>query len=73
MYKIIKIDNNTFQICGQVKGFMVRNSNGEENVNHYDFSYRYFDKNDRLIKISGICKNVKHLIEKIDKELKENI
>lgn len=66
------IDDELIQIYGEVKGCMKRNNNGNENLNHFDFYYTYFDSNERLINVKGVCKNIKHMKEKIDKELKNN-
>lgn len=71
-YEFNKIDDEVIQILGEVDGWMTRNKNGAENINHFDFTYKYFDSQKRLIKISGVCRNIKHMQEKINDELKNN-
>lgn len=66
-YHFNKINNNFYQIYGQVNGYMVRNKNGIENINHYDFMFQYF-KGSKRIKVIGVCKNLNHLKEKIETE-----
>lgn len=66
-YNFNVINDNLVQIIGDVTGWMVRNQNGDENLNHYDFEYKFF-KGKELIKVSGVCKNLQHLKQKIDKE-----
>ena len=63
---------DVIQIFGDVNGWMTRNKNGAENINHFDFIFKYFDSQKRLIKISGVCKRISHMKEIIEKELKNN-
>lgn len=69
-YDFNKINDKFYQIYGNINDYMVRNKNGIENINHYDFEYRYF-KDNKLIKVRGICKNLNHLKEKIEKEINQ--
>lgn len=71
-YEFNKIDDEVIQIFGDINGWMERNKNGSENINHFDFTYKYLDNQKRLIKISGVCRNIKHMREKINDELKNN-
>lgn len=71
-YEFNKIDDEVIQIFGDVNGWIIRNENGAENINHFDFIFKYFDSKKRLIKISGVCRNIKHMREKINNELKNN-
>lgn len=71
-YEFNKIDDEVVQIFGDVNGWMTRNKNEAENINHFDFIYKYFDNQKRLIKIGGVCRNTKHMKEIIEKELKNN-
>ena len=65
-YKFNQISDEVIQVFGEVNGWMIKNENG------FDFTYKYFDSQKRLINISGVCKKISHLKEIIEKELKNN-
>ena len=71
-YEFNKINDEVIQIFGEVNGWIIRNENGAENINHFDFIYKYLDRQKRLIKVRGVCKRISHMNEIIEKELKNN-